>query len=419
MRLLLGLEWRQSDRVTAQPEPAGMEKFSRANPPRYAVFAGAGQRGLAYAGALHALRAYSGVELGHSVLGAAGTSIGAFFALLVSCGYTADEILRDVVCTPVSQLLSMNLGTLYTHFGMDDGATLQAFVNRLLQAKLGLRQPPTLLQLYERTRRVFVAVATDLSSYSPVYLSSSSHPHMAAAQAVAISMALPPYFCPTQVPAARGGGGQPLLDGGFVDNFPMHLFPAEYTVGFITAQPGGPPPPFALQDAGLHSYLERLFSCAMGASDAAQWDRLPAEVKALRVVTVMTAPPHPAAATTTTEAAAAAAAVQPQHVSAFDIHLTHEQQLEIVNMGTSAHIFARAFTQLVPCPATATATEAAPASSRNTAGLPPPPHTDAHSSRQQPSTTPTTPQPTAATRWGLQRAGQPQQQQRAWDHQPH
>lgn len=167
--------------------------FSRAHPPRYAVFAGAGQRGLAYAGVLTKLKAEYGIELCNTVLGAGGTSIGSFFALLITCGFTADEILTELSATPMSELLSLNIALLYTNYGMDDGIRVEMFVNRLLHSKLGMTKP-TLKQLYDKTKCTFVAVATDIGKYTPVYLSAKTHPDMPVSKAVAISMAIPPFF---------------------------------------------------------------------------------------------------------------------------------------------------------------------------------------------------------------------------------
>lgn len=277
--------------------------FSRAHPPRYAVFAGAGQRGLAYAGVLTKIKAEYGMELCNTVLGAAGTSIGSFFALLVTCGFTADEILTELGATPMSELLSLNIGLLYSNYGMDDGVRIEAFVNRLLQSKLSMTKP-TLKQLYERTKRTFVAVATDIGEYKPVYLSASTHPDMLVSRVVAISMAIPPLFCPFK------HNGQTLLDGGFVDNFPMHIFPPELTVGFRTQWNAG----FSLD--GFEQYFGRLCYCAMAASEAAMWEKLPSETKA-RIITIPTG-----------------------DVTTIDLRLTEDEKEQIINTGRNAELYA-------------------------------------------------------------------------------
>ena len=273
--------------------------FTRANPPRYAVFAGAGQRGLAYAGVLCNLKTTYVLELCAAVLGAAGTSIGAFFALLVTCGFTSKEILAELTATPMSELLSLNIGLLYSSYGMDDGVRLEAFVNRLLFKKLNMVKP-TLKQLYDRTLRTFIAVATDMGLYKPVYLSASTHPDMTVSRAVAISMAIPPVFCPFK------HGALTLVDGGFVDNFPMHLFPPDLTVGFRTQWNAG----FSLD--GFEQYFGRLCYCAMAASEAAMWEKLAPEVKA-RIVTIPTG-----------------------NVTTIDLRLTEDEKKLIIETGRGA-----------------------------------------------------------------------------------
>lgn len=275
--------------------------FSRAHPPRYAVFAGAGQRGLAYAGVLCKVKAEYGLELCDVVLGAGGTSIGSFFALLVTCGFTSEEILAELSATPMSELLSLNIALLYTSYGMDDGIRLESFVNRLLQKKLNMIKP-TLKQLYERTKCTFVAVATDIGLYKPVYLNAKTHPDMPVSRAVAISMAIPPLFCPFKY------NGQTLLDGGFVDNFPMNLFPSELTVGFRTQWNAG----FSLD--GFEQYFGRLCYCAMAASEAAMWEKLPEETRT-RIVTIPTG-----------------------DVTTIDLRLSADEKEQIIKTGQSAKL---------------------------------------------------------------------------------
>lgn len=275
--------------------------FSRAHPPRYAVFAGAGQRGLAYAGVLCKVKAEYGLELCDVVLGAGGTSIGSFFALLFTCGFTSEEILAELSATPMSELLSLNIALLYTSYGMDDGIRLESFVNRLLQKKLNMIKP-TLKQLYERTKCTFVAVATDIGLYKPVYLNAKTHPDMPVSRAVAISMAIPPLFCPFKY------NGQTLLDGGFVDNFPMNLFPSELTVGFRTQWNAG----FSLD--GFEQYFGRLCYCAMAASEAAMWEKLPEETRT-RIVTIPTG-----------------------DVTTIDLRLSADEKEQIIKTGQSAKL---------------------------------------------------------------------------------
>ena len=203
----------------------------------------------------------------------------------------------------MSELLSLNIGLLYSNYGMDDGVRIEAFVNRLLQSKLSMTKP-TLKQLYERTKRTFVAVATDIGEYKPVYLSASTHPDMPVSRAVAISMAIPPLFCPFK------HNGQTLLDGGFVDNFPIHLFPFDLTVGFRTQWNAG----FSLE--GFEQYFGMLCYCAMAASEAAMWEKLPENTKS-RIVTIPTG-----------------------DVTTIDLRLTEAEKGQIIGTGTATNLSA-------------------------------------------------------------------------------
>jgi predicted acylesterase/phospholipase RssA len=115
-------------------------------------------------------------------------------------------------------------------------------------------------------------------------------------------MAIPPVFCPFK------HNGQTLVDGGFVDNFPMALFPSEMTVGFRTQWNIG----FSLD--GFEQYFGRLCYCAMAASEAAMWEKLPDDTKA-RIITIPTG-----------------------DVTTIDLRLTESEKEQIVRTGAAAKL---------------------------------------------------------------------------------
>ena len=198
------------------PQAAAATKFSAANAPKYAVFSGGGQRGLAYLGALGALQQVHGIDLAKALCGAAGTSVGALFALFMVLKLSPSQASKEMKGTGFRDICSLNPGMLFTRYGMDDSERLRARLDDLLTRHTGLPKPVTLAQLYARTGRELVCVATDISTASPYYISARTEPDMPVSRAVAVSMSIPLVFCPFL------HNGKVLVDGGLADGFPMH-----------------------------------------------------------------------------------------------------------------------------------------------------------------------------------------------------
>jgi NTE family protein len=242
---------------------------------RYLVFSGGGTRGLSYVGALAALQR-RGLHIARRgvLLGTAGTSIGSLIACLVAAGFSAEELTHTFCALDMSSLFSFNLALILLRFGLDDSGRLMAFIDAQLHKKLGpgaAGQRWTLADMRARTGVDLVVVATDLARDVPVYLRAASHPRLPVSEAVAASMAIPPVFAPISV------GSQLMVDGGLADNFPMQLFPAAQTLGMRVHWTSA----FKLDT--IDQYFSRVAYCALSASEAAQWSRLPAEARARTV----------------------------------------------------------------------------------------------------------------------------------------
>ena len=263
----------------------------------YLVFSGGGSRGLSFVGALVELEK-RGLSF-RQLKGVAGTSIGALIAVLVACGYSTAELTEVVCATDMSQLFSLNLGLLVTKFGMDDGTRLRAYIEQLLVKKLG-KARMTLAEFRLQTGVDVVVVATDLNTNSAVYLRADTHPILQVSEAVATSMAIPPVFAPRQLDGAT------LVDGGFTDNFPMHLFPAVETLGMRAHWN------CAFKLNSVDQYFSRVAYCALSISENAQWEQLSALHKK-RVVNIDTG-----------------------DIQTVDLRLTEEEKLNIVHTGIAA-----------------------------------------------------------------------------------
>lgn len=273
--------------------------FSSARVPKYVVFSGGGQRGLAYAGAIAALDEVYSINLSKGLHGAAGTSIGAMFALFMVLNLDCREVEREIQDADMHSLLTMNVGMLLTRYGLDDGQRLESRINSLIYRFTGLTSP-SLSELHAHTRRAFTCVACDVCTNKPFYLSAAATPEMSAAKAVAISMAIPPVFCPTRYK------DKVLVDGGFVDNFPVHLFPLHETLGLRVNWTCG----FSMDS--MDKYFGRVAYCALAASEEALYNRLTQEQRARILV------------------------IEVGDISTFDLRLSDHEKRVIQDIGKTA-----------------------------------------------------------------------------------
>jgi NTE family protein len=204
---------------------------SLATSARYAVFSGGGMKGIAFVGALEALRDLEGIDWGagipHRPLGVAGTSIGSLMCLFLALGYTVAEIREWSLNANPSTMCAPNPALIFGDvMALDDGSRMRLQISEIIREKTGVPDM-TLSELYRRTGVELVATACDITNNSILYMSHRNMPLTGVVSAVYASMAVPVLFKPLRL-----SDGRVLVDGGIKDNFPISVFPAEQTLGF-------------------------------------------------------------------------------------------------------------------------------------------------------------------------------------------
>lgn len=173
---------------------------------RYVSFAGAGTRGVVYAGVIDAWEArLADFEVWRQGLrGAAGTSAGAIAALGLLLGLPrADrhELMRAMAdMREVVQFPDVSL--LLRHFGWADGHALRGQVSEMLE-RGGLSPNSTFADLRRLLRQEFVCVCTDLRTGEAVRLCADATPGMRVCDAVYASCCVPFVFTPPCLPDGR------------------------------------------------------------------------------------------------------------------------------------------------------------------------------------------------------------------------
>jgi NTE family protein len=210
------------------------------------VFQGGGVKGIAYAGALAALES-RGLLAG--VRGVAGTSAGAFTAMLVAVGCDAATVARIATGTDYPSLEDhFDPLRLATHYGLFRGERLLQWISGAF-GTTGYPPTTTFEQLVARGGRDLRVFATDLTRRDVREFSRRATPTVRVVDAVRASMSIPLMF-----PAWRFADDVPddhiYVDGGVVMNYPIDAFdegdtPAADTVGFrLVAGDAAPKPRF-------------------------------------------------------------------------------------------------------------------------------------------------------------------------------
>ncbi len=224
--------------------------------PRWYVFSGGGMRGLSYIGALEVLGAVAGASATTN-RAYAGVSIGALVAFLCYIGKTTSELRAIAYDLDFASLQHVDedtvLGILDT-CGIDDGAGLAAFLERLL-ITAGFKPSATFGDLVGATCASALRVyATRLADGVLVEFSRRASPGVRVVDALRASMALPLYFTPVVI------DGMAYVDGGLVNNYPMDTLTAaeqRSAVGFLLRKDGGAPFNYH-GDEGFVGYAKQL-----------------------------------------------------------------------------------------------------------------------------------------------------------------
>lgn len=192
------------------------------------VFAGAGARYPVYAGALLALEQ---AGLLSEVEAVAGASTGALVAALFSLGYTPDEIAEAALELDFASWLDASVLTgpvrLLTRYGWHPAHTLRSQLERYIKRKTG-RADSTFMDCSTAGHKQLFIVGSNVTQCSARIFPDAISQHLSLVDALRISLSVPLLFA--TVPYQ----GDLYVDGGLMDNYPLHLFDAPGRVNAAT-----------------------------------------------------------------------------------------------------------------------------------------------------------------------------------------
>ncbi len=210
------------------------------------VFEGAGIRGIAYCGAIQEMETMNMMSKIEKV---GGTSSGAMVALTLSLGYSGKEI-ENIIST--TKFKKFNDGSFFfigginrlnKYYGWYKGKKIEKWLGKIIEQKTG-NPDITFEELHQKGFKDLYVTGTSLQKQKAIIFSRQTFPNMKVRDAVRISSSVPLYFEPIFIDSTgklifhpkQTHGLDVLVDGGIVENFPIHIFdketPDTNTIGF-------------------------------------------------------------------------------------------------------------------------------------------------------------------------------------------
>jgi NTE family protein len=210
------------------------------------VFEAAGIRGIAYCGAIEEMESK---KMMNNIEKVAGTSSGAITALAVSLGYSGKEIEKMIAGTNFKKfndgkyLFVGGINRMNKYFGWYRGKRLEKWLGKIIEERAG-RANMTFEEMHQQGFRDLYVTGTCLNKQQPVIFSYETYPKMKVKDAIRISTSIPLYFEAVFMDSAGSVINHPkqtkgldiMVDGGFMENFPIHIFDKTtanpFTIGF-------------------------------------------------------------------------------------------------------------------------------------------------------------------------------------------
>lgn len=178
------------------------------------VLSGGSLKGVAQIGALHCLKQN---DLLKNIKNIASTSIGSIVGFLYSIGYQPYELFELMKKINLKMVKKFDITNFISNFGLDDGKGIMLIIKKLMQVKK-IDESIRFKDFYIKTGINYIVTGTCLNDKNIYYFSHTNFPNMKVLDAIRISISIPIIFTPVIFE------GKTFIDGGCIDNFPIHLF---------------------------------------------------------------------------------------------------------------------------------------------------------------------------------------------------
>jgi NTE family protein len=178
------------------------------------VLSGGGVKGIAYCGVIKKLEELQGSMI--DIKKVCCVSVGSIFGLAYVLGYRHDEIKDELLNKNFAQFKDIKLANFFTMYGLDSGNNIMSWVETLMLKK-GCSNAATFNDLYARTNIHMQVLATNLNKQTFAVFDHIQTPDVKLTTAIRLSISIPFVF------AAQRYLGDVHVDGGVLDNYPIHL----------------------------------------------------------------------------------------------------------------------------------------------------------------------------------------------------
>lgn len=180
---------------------------------KHIVLSGGGIKGIALLGALKAL---DEAELLGDIETYVGSSVGALLGALMCVGYSPEELYNVMSSINPYEMKSIEPMKLLTHFGIDSGTKIVAFLKTMIRIKTG-NPNITFQQLHEEFGMDLIVAGTCIETGEVEYFRKETTPNVGICNAVRLSISIPFLF------SAVRYRGKTYVDGGLLNNFPIDI----------------------------------------------------------------------------------------------------------------------------------------------------------------------------------------------------
>lgn len=151
-----------------------------------------------------------------------GNSAGSILCMQLNLGFTSCEIINFYNNFDLQKLLTINIDNIFNEFYLYDNTKFEKLIKLFITYKLGIDNINiTLLELYNKTKKILNISAVSLNEKKIMYLSFKTFPNLFVWKAVMMSCSIPLLFKPISY------NSDLFVDGALIDNFPIIAVPNE------------------------------------------------------------------------------------------------------------------------------------------------------------------------------------------------
>ena len=160
-----------------------------------------------------------------------GTSSGTLIACGLVLGFTIDEIEELLIKLDLTQFKNINSDgvlTFFDNYGLDNCSQFEKLFRIMIKKKTN-NENITFHDLYLKTNKNLIVVATNLNRKQSTYFSYKNTPNIKVIDAIIASISIPIFYYPKKIE------NELYLDGAITNNFPINFFKdsKEETIGAL------------------------------------------------------------------------------------------------------------------------------------------------------------------------------------------